>query len=601
MGFDTEFVVSSEDHYTEFVCCICVQLAQPPTVAQCSHVFCFGCIDEWQNGPSASQVCPKCKADLSKKSSTQPLKQSNPLAWRVLSRVKIKCPLGKQGCNWQGDYSELDSHLTNSSEHTGSQSGDQDQSAEANAIALKDQANREFEARNFEAAIKLYSKAISVSPNLISPWSNRAAARLMLGLYDHCISDCDATIKMDPTFVKGYVRKSRALVQKGLFDAAINTLSTGYDNIRGPPPAYGEENIVDPVVTSSLRSLEIESTRVKSLKAKVKNANEAIDKKDFQTAGKLVRQVMAECYAASIELLNAQVELGLGRIDRAQSITLQVLRKDSGNADAYCVRAVAFFYNEEFDDGTRLVKQSLRLDPDNVQAKKVLKLIKGVQQKMAEVKSSNRDFERLRMLFTEIIDEDVIPKQTPLYASVMAERANAHYRLQMHAESLSDCAKAIYSKDDCKKAWLTKRLALHGLGRHEEASAEMQKLMQGWGQNDATIRHAAFKADFELRKSKRPDYYALLQIPSVSTEGEIKRAYKDRALQVHPDKHAMKAKKEVEKAATEFKLLSEGLEILGDPMKRQLYDEGYDKAAIDERVQAAQRAARRDDHGSHHH
>ena len=40
-----------------------------------------------------------------------------------------------------------------------------------------------------------------------------------------------------------------------------------------------------------------------------------------------------------------------------------------------------------------------------------------------------------------------------------------------------------------------------------------------------------------------------------------------------------------------FKLLGEALEILGDEMRRKLYNEGYDKAAIEERVQAAARAA----------
>ena len=37
--------------------------------------------------------------------------------------------------------------------------------------------------------------------------------------------------------------------------------------------------------------------------------------------------------------------------------------------------------------------------------------------------------------------------------------------------------------------------------------------------------------------------------------------------------------------------LGEALEILGDEMRRKLYNEGYDKAAIEERVQAAARAA----------
>lgn len=34
-------------------------------------------------------------------------------------------------------------------------------------------------------------------------------------------------------------------------------------------------------------------------------------------------------------------------------------------------------------------------------------------------------------------------------------------------------------------------------------------------------------------------------------------------------------------------------QVLSDPLRRQLYDEGYAKDAIEERVEAANRAARR--------
>jgi tetratricopeptide (TPR) repeat protein len=118
-----------------------------------------------------------------------------------------------------------------------------------------------------------------------------------------------------------------------------------------------------------------------------------------------------------------------------------------------------------------------------------------------------------------------VPDKAPLFATLHAERANAMYRLGRHEEALRDCARAIYAKDDCRRAWLVKRLALHGLGRHEEALREMETLTQGWGANDATVRHARERAEFELRKSKRPDYYALLQCRHVASENEIKAAY----------------------------------------------------------------------------
>ena len=72
---------------------------------------------------------------------------------------------------------------------------------------------------------------------------------------------------------------------------------------------------------------------------------------------------------------------------------------------------------------------------------------------------------------------------------------------------------------------------------------------------------------------------------------EIKAAYKKRALECHPDKHSDGGDAARAAAEAEFKALGEALEVLDDDFKRKLYNEGYDKEAIAERVQAANRAA----------
>eukprot|EP00667_Euglena_gracilis_P015560 EG_transcript_16197 len=66
------------------------------------------------------------------------------------------------------------------------------------------------------------------------------------------------------------------------------------------------------------------------------------------------------------------------------------------------------------------------------------------------------------------------------------------------------------------------------------------------------------------------EYYDLLGVPPSCTEKELKRAYRQQALQWHPDKHSEPAAKE--KAAHRFKKIAHAYEVLSCPEKRRLYD-----------------------------
>lgn len=66
------------------------------------------------------------------------------------------------------------------------------------------------------------------------------------------------------------------------------------------------------------------------------------------------------------------------------------------------------------------------------------------------------------------------------------------------------------------------------------------------------------------------DYYEILGVPRDASPEQIKKAYRQKAMKLHPDV-ATEAD-----ASEKFKKVAEAYEVLGDPKKRDLYDRGGD-------------------------
>jgi hypothetical protein len=166
-----------------------------------------------------------------------------------------------------------------------------------------------------------------------------------------------------------------------------------------------------------------------------------------------------------------------------------------------------------------------------------------------------------------------------------------------------DCQMALRGDDGFKKAWMTRFSVLHLLERHDEILNDVRPLLEKFP-HDSEFSHVANRAEFETRKAARPRYYEVLGVSSVASVPEIKQAYKRRALELHPDKQADKSPEEQRAAEAEFKTCNDALEVLEDQMKRQLYDQGYDYTAIQERVKQAQKKMNENPgccHGGGHH
>ncbi|KAL2633315.1 hypothetical protein R1flu_004794 [Riccia fluitans] len=89
------------------------------------------------------------------------------------------------------------------------------------APSLKDQGNAHYKSGNYLKAAAVYTQAIKADPNNATLYSNRSAAFLNLSKVTKALADAEMTVKLNPTWEKGYFRKGCALEAAERYEEAL--------------------------------------------------------------------------------------------------------------------------------------------------------------------------------------------------------------------------------------------------------------------------------------------------------------------------------------------------------------------------------------------
>jgi DnaJ homolog subfamily C member 7 len=117
-------------------------------------------------------------------------------------------------------------------------------------------ANDLFKRGRYSEAVTSYTECLPIDPsNKVTNakiLGNRALSRMKIKEYDLAISDCDAALKLDPTYSKAKRTRAKAIGESGDWEQAVKDLK-----------ALAEDNQNDPELAKELRNAEIELKKSK--------------------------------------------------------------------------------------------------------------------------------------------------------------------------------------------------------------------------------------------------------------------------------------------------------------------------------------------------
>lgn len=421
----------------------------------------------------------------------------------------------------------------------------------------KNLGNDQYKAQNYQMALKLYSDAIGLCPDTAAYYGNRSACHMMLGNYKSALNDARTSVQIDDKFEKGYARVAKCCLALG--------------DIIGTEQAIKKILEIDPF-SNSVKIEQQNCAQLRQFEEKIQNFYE---KKVYRTVVFFLDSALKISPACNkYKLLKAECLAFLGRVDEASDIAVSVMKIDSTSADAVYVRGLCLYYKDHLEKGIVHFERALQLDPDNTKAKEMRtksKLLKDKKEK-GNVQFKMGKYRDAHTLYTEALEID--PLNQDMNSKLYFNRALVNSKLGNLRDSIGDCTKVLEINGQYLKALLLRAKCYNDLEKYDEcvkdyeAALKIQKTME--------IKNLLRDAKFALKKSKRKDYYKILGVTKNSSDEEIKKAYRKKALVHHPDRHANSSDVDKKEQELKFKEVGEAYAVLSDSRKKMRYDSGQD-------------------------
>jgi len=415
-----------------------------------------------------------------------------------------------------------------------------------------------FTTGQLQLARNAYSEAIQLDPDCAIYYANRAAANMGLNELVTVADDLDKAICLDPTYMKAYTRKFNYLFSVGELDKAELVLR--------------QIKSFDQKDNKQINDME---QKLQSVRYSDRNYSQAIEKKDYRTALFYIETIIKSCPSAKVfKLKRAEALAHLFRHEDVIGIVDSIIRQDGFNSDAYFIRGLSYFYQDFLDKALAHFDQALRCEPEHKKCHEYRKKVKSIKSFKDQGKDSvtNGKLDEAIEFYKKALKVD--PDSKLGNAKLYFNLSVVYGRQKKPKEALAQINQAIKLDENYDKAYMKRASLYDELEMYEESVKDYEMLYKKLKTKET--KEYLDKAKVQLLRSKRKNYYKILGVSKTANDNEIKKAYRKRALEHHPDRHASSSDEEKADQEKRFKDVNEAYNCLIDPHKRQRYDNGYD-------------------------
>ena len=287
--------------------------------------------------------------------------------------------------------------------------------------------------KEYKAAIKHYTAALKLNPDLAEIYHNRGALQNLLGDPESAIADWDAALARNSDFTEAYFNRAGAKTTLGDFEGGIVDCNAAIERNPDAAPAY---------------------------------------------YNRAQARMGLKQYAEGIEDYDKALSIGLSEADsygayynRALAKYLLGLDKAAHGDEAEAIR----LYHAAIPDYTK----AIQVAPDPSLASRNYNNRGYAKYLIAECESADGNMEAARELYEAAMDdsEEAI-KRDRRNAYAYCTRAVTRIAFDAHEDAIKDFDSAIKLKPDFAHAYHQRGLAKQHIRQHEAAEADFQKAKQ---------------------------------------------------------------------------------------------------------------------------